>query len=338
MAFDFTDVNLTPATGAVAIYNLKQRLKAQGWTVPRSSDGTTYNSSGDQITTGAAGAGGMANNSAWFIIQAPAGGRQFCFQRGTTNVLWRILYSFSAAFTGGSPGATRVSTATDQQFLCGGGTDASPTYYTLFGTADGGWRHHIAVDGASPYGWYSVGYPTGGGGVTHGLFMDPLTQTAGGATPDVDAYCFYANGRTTENMEGGALIWELTSGQGPAFVGGYLKKGLAGEGWVMINALSYYIYSGTASMACIPDASNLVAGTGLGINPHTGLDDIFDILYGRRSGLAAPFGYKGKSTLLKWTGKRRLSGDTLSVASAGAKDYIVIGHVALPWNGSTPSV
>ena len=71
MAYTFL-TNQTPATAAVAIYNLKTTFKAAGWTVPRSSDGTTYNNSGDQISAGTSGAGGMDNARAWFVIQEPA--------------------------------------------------------------------------------------------------------------------------------------------------------------------------------------------------------------------------------------------------------------------------
>ena len=64
MAFVF-DVNESPATYAVAMFQFKTLMKTAGWTVPRSSDGLTFNSSGDQITSGSSGANGMNNNNAW---------------------------------------------------------------------------------------------------------------------------------------------------------------------------------------------------------------------------------------------------------------------------------
>ncbi len=71
MAFIFSKTY--PSTGSAAIFAFKELLVDAGWTVLPSSDGTTYNASGDQITTGSSGAGGMANNSAWFRIESPAG-------------------------------------------------------------------------------------------------------------------------------------------------------------------------------------------------------------------------------------------------------------------------
>ena len=112
----------TPATGAVAMYELKELLKLAGWTVLSSSDGTTYNSGGDQITSGASGANGMANNNAWFRIRSPAGAGavSFTFQRGTTNLAWRIVRSRTAGFTTGSPSATVVPSASDGGTMLGG--------------------------------------------------------------------------------------------------------------------------------------------------------------------------------------------------------------------------
>ena len=96
MTFSFsTDI---VGTGANFVYQFKTLLKSVGWTVNRSSDSSTYNSSGDQISSGSSGAGGLANTNAWFIISHPLSGsqRSFCFQRGSTNSLWRIKYSFSS--------------------------------------------------------------------------------------------------------------------------------------------------------------------------------------------------------------------------------------------------
>jgi hypothetical protein len=89
---------------------------------------------------------------------------------------------------------------------------------------------------------------------------------------------------------------------------------------------------------------NSVAGTNITIpaatssSPYSGKDIILPMLYARRSALASPNGYKGIGTIMKWIGSPRSSGDTISIASSTAKDYIVAGNVALPWNGSTPVV
>jgi hypothetical protein len=140
----FDSVNQLPATGAVAIYQLKTLLVSAGWVVKSSSDGTTYNSTGDQISSGGSGTGGLGNNHAWFRIQDPGTRREFIFQRGTNNTDWRAKFSESAKFTGGSPGATQTPSATDEGYYWSSGNDATPTYTTLFGP-DATYRFHVVA-------------------------------------------------------------------------------------------------------------------------------------------------------------------------------------------------
>ena len=144
-------VNLTPATGAVAIFDLMTFLAATlGWVVLEASDGSTYEAdvptNGNPITGGGAGAGGMANANAWFRIREPggAGQREWTFQRdATNNTDWRVKMSALDGFTGGTPGATQTpSNATDEQILHGSGTDAAPVHAALF-EADGTYRWHL---------------------------------------------------------------------------------------------------------------------------------------------------------------------------------------------------
>lgn len=121
----------TPASFAECMYQLKELLKTAGWTVQSSSDGTTYNASGDQITSGGSGAGGMANTNAWFRIRSPAGASnpEFTVQRGTGNTAWRVKFSQSNAFTGGSPGATQTPSATNERVDFGGGYRRFPNLW-----------------------------------------------------------------------------------------------------------------------------------------------------------------------------------------------------------------
>jgi len=136
----FTSVNQTPATGAAAIFSLKQLLVSAGWVVKSSSNGTTYNSTGDQITLSTS----LAATNAWFRIQDPGTQREFTFQRTTTNLLWRVKFSESAKFTGGTPGITQTPSATDEGVILGSGTDAAPTGVALFNTDNTYKCHSIA--------------------------------------------------------------------------------------------------------------------------------------------------------------------------------------------------
>src|SRR5438105_8609285 len=300
MALLFTP-NLLPATGAEAIFKLKTALKNAGWTVLRSSDGTTYNSSGDQITVAGSGAGGMANNLAWSVIRQPAGTqapfsgtRQLCVQRQSSgNTQWRVKYSYSAGFSGGSPGATQTPSATDEQILYGGGTDASPTFTTLF-NSDGLYNLHIAVGNVEPFGFWSVAYPTGGGNPNHVFMMDPMQ--AGFPSQEDDPYVFFLNqaGPFTGGVSMNLAGYSTGSSQGPK---GFLKHGLAGEGFVLIPGM---FYAQTPSLT-------LVVPDGAGTNPASGKDDLLPVLYARNNGQTAPIGFKGVSTFMHFRSAARAS-------------------------------
>ena len=126
----FSDCNtITSSTTGVPTFIFKQTLKAAGWTVPSSSDGLTYNASGDQITTSGTGAGGLQNTRSWFRLRDPGGRRELCIQYASISgsLQWRVKFSEVSRFTGGSPSATVTPTAADERVVWGGGTDASPT-------------------------------------------------------------------------------------------------------------------------------------------------------------------------------------------------------------------
>ena len=207
MAFAWS-VNNTPANGGAAMFLFKTLMKAQGYTVPSSSDGTTYNSSGDQITTNTSGAGGIQNAQAWFILKHPTiPGKQWCYQNnatpGTSAANWRIKHSYLAGFSGGTPGATRVPSAADEVIMIGGGTDAAPTFAAIFG-ADGGYRFNCGCDSTTGS-FFSFAFPTGGGPSTHGMFMDPVVPLN---VADTDPYvtgCAQSNGfQMTGGMSAGS--------------------------------------------------------------------------------------------------------------------------------------
>lgn len=114
MSYVFS-VNQQPATGSVAMWQLISTLKTAGWSQIDSSDGTTQGAS--QVTNGGAGINGLGNTSAWVRIQAPTttGGlysqnREFIFQRGTTDLQWRVKYSAVGGFIGGVSSATITPT------------------------------------------------------------------------------------------------------------------------------------------------------------------------------------------------------------------------------------
>ena len=142
-------INLGPHQyGDEVMFHLKELLKSVGWSVLSSSDGTTYNSSGDQISHSGSGANGYGNTSAWFRIQDPGALREYVFQRGSSSLYLKWMYSASDKFTGGTPNATTPPTATDEQGLA----RAVTTSQVMFpGTA----FTHIAAQSSAHNGVYA---------------------------------------------------------------------------------------------------------------------------------------------------------------------------------------
>ena len=207
MAFLFyqTTPGSSCASSAAAWRFIKDKLCLNSFSVAKSSDGTTYNSSGDQINADS-GAGSLANTGAWMDIAAPSSAYYLTIQVGTTTNA-RVLHSLSG-FSGGSPGATRVPTATDQQVIngIGGGTDASPTYSQILAT-DNTYRVFMAVgDSSEGYDWWAATIPTGGGTPT--TVMGVFSMLPGSyPSADTDPRCYvmdYASG-------GAGIISRLTS-------------------------------------------------------------------------------------------------------------------------------
>jgi hypothetical protein len=294
---------------------VKTLLKAQTWTVPSSSDGTTYFSASDGLTTGASGAGGLANSNAWFVVQIPGGTKQFCFQRGTTNQVWRVKYSFLAGFSGGTPGISRVPSATDERVLLGGGTDAAPTFSNLFGTADGGYRFSCAAQTTAPWAFFSFGFPTGGGNPTHGMFLDTIQSGTYNAL-DLDPYAVYIDGAGSASC----LAANLFNGSSP------MQCSFNNTTQTTVKMLQYA-------------ALNPVGDNGLSPNPYNGKDDLLPLFYAISTGTNT--GIKGQSGTLAFdtvgtVTSHRTTPSPLKIVSSN--DMIVIGSIVFPWDGSTPTV
>ena len=98
---------VTDSTGWYACWKLVRTLISAGWTVVRSSNGTTFGAS-DYWTVYAS-----TGTSAWIVLQGP-GSRQLCFWRSTTSTAnGKIIYipGGQSGFTfGGTYGATDPGT------------------------------------------------------------------------------------------------------------------------------------------------------------------------------------------------------------------------------------
>jgi hypothetical protein len=305
----------TPATGSQAVFEFKELAKLQGWTVPRSSDGTTYNPAGDQISSGGAGANGMANLRAWFVLRGPAGlgAPEWCVQRGTTNQVWRAKYSMATGFSLGAPAATVTPSAADEVVLLGAGSDAVPTFGGLF-AVDGTYRYNCAFDNAAPFGFWAGGFPVGGGVPNHGWVYDPLVDC-----PPLDGSTF------------ATMLVQVNAFLG---VGGMTADGstVRSSTPALVPTAANWLQFPACVMASGAGPSDIFPN-GAGPGAISGVDQVGPIMLARRVGLVSP-AYKGFCSLMKWTGTVRTTGDTLFLTRA----RIVYKDVSLPWDGSVPLV
>jgi hypothetical protein len=329
MAYTWTS-NTTPATGSVAMYSLIARLVAAGWTKKSDSDGTTYSATGVQVTSGAAGANGLANNFAWVRLQSPAGAgsTELVIQRSNVNnTQWRIKVSMAAGFTGGSPGATQVPSATDE-YLIGGGTDASPTFAVFFGGADGTYRYSCGADNAAPYTFWAGAFPTGGASPNHAFVLDFFT---GGPAGDGYTYAVYWSNSTAFQYNTGGFV-ETISSASPSLAATFPKTTPTAADWVAMPPMALVTFGGTVVVPVVGGNAQ-----GLPANPLTTKDDNFPMACGRRNLIATPC-FKGVLSVMQWISNQAsaIAGDTQDVT--GTKDRIIFNSVSLPWDGSVPTV
>lgn len=305
---------------AEVAFHLKELLKTVGWVHQASGDGlalfsTTPGNVNDVLTTFVAGANGLNNPLAWFVLQHPASSRRLSFQfQGVVTPYWRIKYSLSAGFTGGTPSATQTPSAVDEKFLMGSGTDAAPNFEPwLYFSSPDGVICHMAADNAAPYGFYMVGYEVNQGTSSplFGAVFDPLVDTVAG---DLDPYAFYFT-----NNQGNTPFREDPYSYGEA-MHAWMDLGKPHAAW-----LSFVTPRNPPST---------------GVGPFNFVNNKIDRtpMYYLRSGSFAPAasGWKGRSTMMHWVGQEFRCGQTLQVVTP--RDAIVVGWVMLPWNGTLPKV
>lgn len=133
-------------------FELKELLKSAGWVVEASSDGTTFDASGDILTGYGSGAGGLGNFNAYFIIRIPSGEFRISFQYidvSSSNDRFRAKISEAPFSIGGT--ATKTPSSSEEQLIMGGGTDAAPTGST--------WSSHGAAGNQQTIGVAETVYP-----------------------------------------------------------------------------------------------------------------------------------------------------------------------------------
>ena len=382
--------NLTPANFTACMYFLMQGMYNAGWSIMAWSDGTTAHNTGtipgpyaagpgspDPVfpLTGAfpngaaAGAGGLSNNRAWFVMRQPktpvsasfapvyGGTRMFVFQRNASanDTDWRIKYSVQGGYqfarqTNVTPSLYATLPNQDDVTIFGGGTDAAPTFTTLFGDTTSGngiSRFNVMCnDGASsetaPFGIYAIAFRNGGG-VEPGMafILEPMAAGTIGVG-ELDPYIIYPDGNGVNNVGTGNCTGNDQRGMcctnstfGP---GGWLRYGQSNQAYLRIPACWYAQFTINLQTNCVVPASNGTTQTRqpVGTNPYNNNDDLFPIVFARSANQGTVTGYKGVSSMMKWNGTLRSIGDTQ--AQNTVRDRIIMGDLSLPWDGSVPAI
>lgn len=319
-------VNSVPASLADTYFQLKEQLKLVGWTVTKSGDGTSYNSTGDNITTAAV----MNNTNSWYVITQPVlDGYQkhICVQSGATKYSLRIKLSWTG-FSGGSPTGSVTPTATDQAVIWGSGTDASPSFTNLIDTTFTNIRNQIIVGDASDN--YFVCWMTtkATGGQANAIFMiDKVTDTH---ALDIDPFVYSIYGSsaspTTDLNNNSSNKWSASTNP---MTYAWARKGFSNE--VFSRCFVNFFNLGTASNYQLAGLS--------GANPYDGFDYHLPMMFfcdntvitGTNQG-PLTF-YKGQSVHCRLATTSRATLDT-----ANTRTRVYFGPIVLPWNGTTPSV
>lgn len=325
------NTNQTYVDGELLLWQFKSQLKTAGWTFAAYGTGTG-GSSGKYSDIFTSASMFYTTASCWWLLVQPGSSRSLCFQHAATtapSLTWKVKYSPGGFAISGALTVNQMPgpiTALDELVLVGGGTDAAPTYATLFSTLV---KWNSLVDNATPYGFWAASFVLGGGvGKPRQAFiLDPLLSGSYPGT-DTDPYVAYFGQAGSDNAV--LDLSSLSQGSPATNMGaGYLKRGLAGQ---YIGSLKA---GGFASKAASTAIVYLVAGN-LTTNPLTNNDELLPVGWLNDSSVANP-GWKGISTILRSLGSSRSTADTISTVGATTRDYIVYGTFALSWSGEVPS-
>ena len=324
--------------GQQRLFLLKEFLKTVGWTVTSSGDGLSlFSGSGDVISNGGSGAGGLQNTRAWFAIRSPDGVNAFTFQTvtATSSNYSRVKWSPGGTFTGGNATTTPAVSGGVEAILRGAGTDASPTSSNpIVGqTTFTGGKLVMAATNTAPYTFWMVSLRYVGDRTYSGgsILFDSVTSTLPG---DAHPYV-WANGAAATGFNLVAIT-NPTATFTDSFQG-FWTPGPTPT--TLIGGRAAYYGSVFFESATIG---------GVRSTPYqdllTGKDILFPIIWSASttSGPASP--WKGISESCFFSGARyggaaydigRQPGSTASVNST--RDFIHLPPFAYRWDGSNPT-
>lgn len=310
-------VNIPVTNGPEAVWNLISLLINSGsWQKVQDSDGTTYSSSGSQVTGPGSGSNGLNNSEAWVALVDPGGERKYFFQRGSgsggnQDRNWWIRYSRNAAL-GGTPNATTMPTTTDIQNVHG----TSVTGSALFGATASYYTHAVAetTPSSGTYGvyqfWFACTAVTTGASLQGGLAVQGLDPTATSGL-DQDPAVFAVGDSTANSIaKTSALRWW-----------NYYGLGSPTPAWLT-----------TGGRVNAPVAA-------AGPNPWSGEDVAFPTLYCLGGANTAPI--KGQGIWLLMPTSARAYPDTINLSSDAYVYWVDTNthRLLLPWpDGVVPQL
>lgn len=342
--FDGTNLTL-PTTGTQAIYQLATfLLEATGATSPAGSGGPawTCGEAGDGLgvhtkaagafattfsgaTPYGSGANCLGNTDAYFVLTSPTGTHSWLFQRGSTDLLWRVKvtpistgYSTTSGVTFAVPptttGGTTSALGTDDKVILGGGTDGSPTFATLFDT-NGTYRWNLSADDASPYTWVAWSTVSGSASSSacHTLLAFDYAQQANTLDQEPWMYgCWFSTSNPAHHTTNPGLAWTFQFWQ---------CRNVTGQVWV------------TSAGAWVQNfwaPGSVPFGDGdAPVSPYTdGSDFTVPCVVGNTT---SGQGLKGVSTLFVWESPARNVGSLLTSGTLYS-----LGYACVRWDGSTP--
>lgn len=338
-----SELNRYLAGNAEYFFRLRQLLIAKGWTVPQDSDGTTYSSSGVQITNANLNvANSIWNPLAWYRLVHPTNKIEYIIQKGNTNPTtgeyWRI-YTSVAGFSGGAPNATTPPTATDQIQICGtSGADR------IYGLTDGDFvTDFILGDSYEDYSFYVHQRSNGLGDaliqrcpiIKASFGFEKLLQPASDDTWPYVSICATSGNATAsyDLYESNSTIFrpDTAIGTQRGAVGRY-RHGLTGAQWVKWG-LAYPAQQGPSAV------SNLNDDPGAGSGAYGGLPYFWPLFYVRGSVATQVAtgaqtwpanGYKGLSRLFRYA-HRQIQGAVL----LEQKYFAQFSSIVIPWDGQS---
>lgn len=301
-------------------YAWKEHLKACGWTVPRSSDGLTYNPGGDQISHAGFGADGFNNNRAW--IELTNGTVHLIFQVDTSTRRANRIKIGRTAFTAGAPDAIttpNTPVAADEALWKGGGTDAAPTFDQWIGSGTT-MRCFVMAEDADDLGFLLVGWVNGTGPCRMLFGIVPL---APGTYDPLDTQPYICIAGAEFDVTNPATVASLSNSTADHAPKAWMNNG---GSWSFVNCPAMDLR----------DSSGLTSVGGSGVNHVNGEDQGAPIIFIRRGTLGAPSGVKGITQWLNWALTPRSLGDRITVTTSN--DHIYVPDLYVPWDGSVPTI